>query len=69
MSFTRNSGDPIRCLFTNSLSGSQLGVVDKYNGLEVRQSHSSKEACEQSIGDNQCGGVSGAKGADREKVI
>ena len=54
---------------TNSLLGSLIGVANKYNGLEVRQTHSSEEACEQNINENWCGGVGGAKGADREKVI
>jgi len=49
--------------------GSRIGVANKYNGLEVRQIHSSEEAYEQSIDESQCGGAGGAKGFDREKVI
>ena len=36
----------------NSLLGSRIGVANKYNGLEVRQIHSSEEACEQSNDEN-----------------
>jgi len=46
-----------------------ISVANKYNGLEVRQTHSSFDACEQSIYEKECGGVSGAKGFDREEVV
>jgi len=53
----------------NSLSGSRIGVASKYSGLEVRQTHSSFDACEQSIYEKECGYVHEAKGFDQEEIV
>ena len=45
-----------------------MGVAIKDSVVEVRQTHSSEETCEQ-YWTKSGGGAGGAKGVDREKII